>query len=112
MNIHRIRAGIILAAIATLLFAAKRDWKQGTLVSMDNVAEHRYECVVSDATYFYILALDRPLKTTPHDAIKFVVEQSKLVLLDADGAERSAQIEKRERVLLDPKSERGRLPPR
>jgi hypothetical protein len=56
--------------------------------------------------------LDRPLKTTPHDAIKFVVEQGKLVLLDADGAERSAQIEKRGRVLLDPKSERGRLPPR
>lgn len=61
---------------------------------------------------FYTLGLDRPLKTTLHNAIKFVIEQGNFVLLDTDGAERSAQIEKRERVLLDPKSERGRLPRR
>jgi hypothetical protein len=113
MNIHRICAGIILLpASAALLFAAKRDWKQGTVVSMDEVDEHRYEYVVSDAAYFYTVELDRPLKTKVHDAIKFVIEQGQLVLLDADGEERSARIEKRERVLLDPKSERRRLPPR
>jgi hypothetical protein len=112
MNIRRICAGIIFAAITTLLFAAKRDWKQGTLVSMDDVDEHRYECVVSDATYLYTLELDHPLKTKLHDSIKFVIEQGKLVLLDSDGVERSAPIEKRERLLLDPTSQRRRFPPK
>jgi hypothetical protein len=56
--------------------------------------------------------LDHPLKTKLNEAIKFVIEQGKLVLLDSDSLETSAQIEKRERLLLDRKSERRRFPPK
>ena len=91
------------ALIASLLLAAKeRDWKQGTLSSVDVTANHRYECVISDGILLYTLEYEQPLKTPAHNPVKFVIEKDSLILLDSDGQERAAHIEKRERVLLDP----------
>jgi hypothetical protein len=98
-----------LAWIASLLFlatlaypAAKRDWKQGTLASGDTPnTEHRYEYVVSDRVYLYTMEYEYPIKTAVHASLKFVIEKDTFVLLDTDGTERSAHIEKRERVLVD-----------
>ena len=91
--------------IVTLTYAAeKRDWKQGTLVSVDTPdrdTEHHYECVVSDGVYQYTLVYQHPIKTPVHRPVKFVIEKDTFVLLDADGKERSAHIEKRERVFFD-----------
>lgn len=89
---------------ASLLLAAKeRDWKQGTLTSVDVTANHRYECVISDGILLYTLEYAQPVKTAAHKEVKSVVEKDSLILLDADGQERATPIEKRERVLLDPK---------
>jgi hypothetical protein len=91
------------ALIASLLLAAKeRDWKQGTLKSVDATANHRYECVISDGVLLYTLEYEHPLKTAAHKPVKFLIEKDSLILLDSDGLERAAPIEKRERVLLDP----------
>jgi hypothetical protein len=91
------------ALIASLLLAAReRDWKQGTLTSVDATANHRYECVISDGILFYTLEFEKPLKTAANSPVKFVIEKDSLILLDSDGQERAAPIEKRERVLLDP----------
>jgi hypothetical protein len=93
--------------IATLTYAAeKRDWKQGTLVSVEtittpNKGERRYECVVSDITFSYTVQYDHPIKAPVHRPVKFAIEKDTLVLLDADGKERSTHSAKRERVLLD-----------
>jgi hypothetical protein len=96
----------LLLFIATLTYAAeKRDWKQGTLISVDTTTtrdgERRYECVVSDGTFSYTMEYEHPIKAPVHRPIKFVIEKDTLVLLDADGKERLARIEKRERVLFD-----------
>jgi hypothetical protein len=92
------------ALIASLLLAAKeRDWKQGTLTSVDVTADHRYECVIYDGILFYTLKYEKPLKTPAHSPVKFVIEKDSLILLDSDGQERAAPVEKRERVLLDPR---------
>jgi hypothetical protein len=92
------------ALIASLLLAAKeRDWKQGTLTSVDVTADHRYECVISDGILLYTLKYEKPLKTPAHSPVKFVIEKDSLILLDSDGQERAASVEKRERVLLDPR---------
>ena len=99
------------ALIASLLLAAKeRDWKQGTLKSVDVTANHRYECVISDGILLYTLEYEKPLKTSAHNPVKFVIEKDSLILLDSDGQERAVRIEKRERVLLD--SQRPNSPPR
>src|ERR1035438_6879154 len=93
--------------IATVLLAAKeRDWKQGRLVSVETVtspgkSERRYECVVSDITWSYTVQYEQPINAPIHRPIKFVIEKDRLILLDADGKERSAHIDKRERVLQD-----------
>ena len=93
--------------IATVLLAAKeRDWKQGRLVSVETVTspgtnERRYECVVSDITWSYTVQYDHQIKAAVHRPIKFVIEKDTLILLDADGREQRARIEKRERVFVD-----------
>src|SRR5580693_5548904 len=92
-----------LARITSLLFlatvaypAAKRDWKQGTLVSVDTPnSEHSYEYVVSDQVFTYTMDFERPIKAPVHASLKFVVEKDTFVLLDTDGAERSAHMKKR-----------------
>src|SRR5580698_6233135 len=97
-----------LAVIASLLFlalahpAAKRDSKQGTLVSIDTPnSEHSYEYVVSDQVFTYTTDFECPIKAPVHASLKFVVEKDTFVLLDTDGAERSAPMKKRERVAMD-----------
>jgi hypothetical protein len=93
----------IAALILSLLLAAKeRDWKQGTLKSVDLTANYRYECVISDGVLLYTLEYEKSLKTAAHNPVKFVIEKDSLILLDSDGQERATRIEKRERVLLDP----------
>jgi len=93
--------------IATLTYASEnRDWKQGRLVSVETITtpekgERRYECVVSDLTWSYTVRYEHPIKAPVHRPIKFFIEKDALILLDADGKERSAHIEKRERVFLD-----------
>ncbi len=64
---------------------------------LESDTQHRYQCVVE---------YDHPIKSPVHASVKFVIEKDSFVLLDADGAELSVHIDKRERVLLDPKSER------
>ena len=96
----------LLLSIATLTYAAeKRDWKKGTLVSVETITsdkgERRYECVVSDITWSYTVRFEHPIKAPVHRPVKFVIEKDTLILLDGDDHERSAHIEKRERVLLD-----------
>jgi hypothetical protein len=97
----------LLLFIATLTYAAeKRDWTQGRLVSVEAITSpdkgvHRYECVVSDITFSYTVQYEHPIKAAVHRPVKFVIEKDTLILLDADGKERSAHVEKRERVFLD-----------
>jgi hypothetical protein len=96
-----------LLSIATLTYAAeKRDWKQGRLVSVEAVTspdkgERRYEYVVSDVTFSYTVQYEHPIKAAVHRPIKFVIENDTLILLDADGKDQRARIEKRERVFVD-----------
>jgi hypothetical protein len=97
----------LLLFIAALTYAAEnRDWNQGRLVSVEAITtpgkgERRYECVVSDITWSYTVQYEQPIKAPIHRPIKFVIEKDRLILLDADGKERSAHIDKRERVLQD-----------
>ena len=49
----------------------------------------------------YTVQYEQPIKAPIHRSIKFVIEKDRLILLDADGKERSAHIDKRERVLQD-----------
>jgi len=99
---------VVLLLIATLVYAAeKREWKQGTLISVDTTTtatrgERRYECVVSDGTYSYTMEYEQRIKAPVHRPVKFVIEKDTLILLDADGKERPAHVEKRERVVFDP----------
>jgi len=114
MGINKAYALTALLLIAALAYAEKREWKpgtffwkQGTLVSVDTTTdkgERRYECVVSDGTLSYTVEYERPIKAPAHRPIRFVIEriQDTLILLDADGKERPAHIEKRERVFFDP----------
>jgi hypothetical protein len=110
MGINNGYACTAFLLIATLTYAAEwRGWKLGRLVSVDTTTtsgngERRYECVVSDGTFSYTMEYEHPIKATVHRPIKFVIERIKdtLILLDADGKERPAHIEKRERVLFDP----------
>jgi hypothetical protein len=86
--------------------AGKRDWTEGRLVSVDTITtpdkgERRYECVVSDITWSYTMQYEHPIKTPVHRPIKFVIEKDTIILLDADGKERPAHIEKRERIFYD-----------
>ena len=94
---------VSLLFLGTLAYpAAKRDWKQGTLVSIDTPnSEHPYEYVVSDQVLLYTMDFEHPIKTPVHTSLKFVIEKDAFVFLDADGAERSARIKKRERVTMD-----------
>jgi hypothetical protein len=102
-------AAIALLLIAFPVFAAEqRFWKTGRLVSVEAITspdkdERRYECVVSDGNFSYTVEYERPIKAPAHRPVRFVIEriQDNLILLDADGKERQAHIEKRERVLFD-----------
>src|ERR1700687_4419431 len=104
MGISKAYAPIALLLIAIPVYAAeKRYWKQGSLVSVEAITspdkdERRYECVVSDGTFSYTVEYERPIKAPVHRPIRFVIERIKdtLILLDADGKERQAHIEKRE----------------
>jgi hypothetical protein len=102
MGIHKpvVRTALLLISAALTYAADKRDWKEGTLVSMETV-EHRYECVVSDGVHSYTMEYESPIKAVVRRPVKFVIERDQFVLLDADGKERWGRIEKRERVLLD-----------
>jgi hypothetical protein len=77
----------------------------GTLVSVETITsekgERRYECVVSDITWSYTVQYEHPIKAAVHGPVKFVIEKDTMIILDPDDKERSAHIEKRERVLLD-----------
>ncbi len=103
---HIARTALFLF-IATLTYAAENhDWKQGRLVSVEAVTspdkgERRYEYVVSDITFSYTVQYEHPIKAAVHRPIKFLIEKDTLILLDADGKERPAHIEKRERVFYD-----------
>jgi hypothetical protein len=85
----------------------QRSWSEGILESVETVTipvtpkriEHRYICVVSAGSYAYTVEYTKPVKIAIHDPAKFVVEKDTLILLDADGRERSARIEKRERIV-------------
>jgi hypothetical protein len=100
----------LAVSIGTTALAAKRDWNQGTLLAVEvltmpikkNKVGHRYQCVVSDGTYSYTVEYDHPVKTAVHDPVKFAIHKDSLVLVDLDGKERSARIEKRERVIAEP----------
>jgi hypothetical protein len=95
------RAALLLFIAAFGCTAGKRNWKEGTLVSMEAI-EHRYECVVSDGVYSYTMEYEQPIKAVVHRPVKFVIEKDQFILLEADGNERPERIEKRERVLVDP----------
>jgi len=110
MGISKAYAPIALLFIAVLVFAAEKRfyWNQGRLVSVEAITspdngERRYECVVSDGTFSYTVEYERPIKAPTHRPIRFVIERIRdtLILLDVDGKERPAHIEKRERVLFD-----------
>ncbi|SRR5260370_32452674 len=108
MGISKACAPIALLLIAIQVYAAeKRYWKPGRLVSVEAITspdngERRYECVVSDTIFSYTIEYQHPIKAPAHYPIKFVVLLDyTLILLDADGKERPAHIEKRERVLFD-----------
>ena len=83
----------------------ERDWKLGILVSEKRMTEigrnvvHRYLCTIADGELLYTVEFEKPLKTATNEPIKFVIEKGWLILQDADGKERSARIEKRERKL-------------
>jgi hypothetical protein len=62
------------------------------------VLEHRYICTVSDGEFSYVVEYEKPLKVAVHDKLKFVIEKNNLIILDVDGKERSARVEKRERI--------------
>jgi hypothetical protein len=102
-SLVRVTLSLLIATLG--LTAKERDWKRGTLVSVETITsdkgERRYECVVSDITWSYTVRYEQPIKAPVHRAVKFVIEKDTLILLDADDKERSAHIEKRERVLLD-----------
>jgi hypothetical protein len=97
---------VALLFISGIVFAAKkRDWKEGTLVSVETMTipavgrnvDHRYLCTVSDGALLYTVEYEKPLKVAINDSVKFAIEGEWLTLIDADGKERSAKIEKRER---------------
>jgi hypothetical protein len=101
-------ATLLLSAVAVLSMAAdKRQFVSGTVISIDVITipetpkkvDHRYTCVVSDGTYAYSVEYEKPLKAAVHDPVKVLVEKNKIVILDSDGKERSARIEKRERLV-------------
>ena len=98
---------VLFSTLSTsLLPASKRDWKQGTLVSIDMMTipmtpkrvAHRYQVVVSDGEYLYTMEYEKPIKVAVHDSVKFVIDKERMILLDADDKERSTRIEKRERL--------------
>jgi hypothetical protein len=104
---RRIFAVLFVLLLLVAVGASKsREWKQGTLISVDVVTVpmdkkhviHDYVAVVSDNTYFYTVEFRHPLKTAVRDAIKYAIEKDEIVLLDADGKVRSGRIEKRERA--------------
>src|SRR5260370_1985372 len=101
MGISKAYAALALVLIATLVQAGgMREWKYGRLVSVEAITsldkdERRYECVVSDKTFSYTIEYPHPIKALAHLPIKFAIEMDTLILLDADGKERRAHIEKR-----------------
>lgn len=104
------RRGAILA-IATLPFtlaARNREWRDGQLMGVEmkdfmtgkknNHLEHRYLCAVSDGKLIYMVELEKPLKVPVHDNVRFFIDKDNLVILDSDGKQRQAKIQKRELV--------------
>src|SRR5258708_16467230 len=101
-------ADLLLGALALTAVAKNRPWKDGQLLSVEikdfmtgvnrNHIEHRYICTVDDGEFKYVVEYEKPLKVAVHDRLKFIIEKDNFIILDADGKERSARIEKRERV--------------
>jgi len=97
---------VLFSLLSSLSQAADKNWVQGIVVSIDITTipvtpkriSHRYQCVISDGTYSYTVEYDKPLRAAIRDPIKLSVGPDRIVLLDADGKERSAKIEKRERL--------------
>lgn len=104
----RRRVFVWLLATPIALLAKAREWKSGRLISVEmrdfmtgknnNKIDHRYICKVNDGEMNYVLEYEKPLKLAVNDTVKFVPEKDNLIILDADGKERSARVEIRERV--------------
>jgi hypothetical protein len=104
----RRRAVLLLAVVPLVVVAKIRVWKDGQLLSVEmkdfvtgvhqNHIEHRYICTVGDGEFIYVVEYEKPLKVAVHDRLKVFIEKDNLIILDADGKERSARIEKRERA--------------
>lgn len=99
----------LFAAPLTLLGKSK-EWKEGHVTAIDikdfmtgrhnNKIQHRYLCIIGDADFNYFVEFEKPLKAAVNEKIRFAVEKDKFLLVDADGKQREAKIEKRERVQL------------
>jgi hypothetical protein len=96
----------LLLAAAPIALIAKKEWRDGELVSVDikdfetgkHHLDHRYVCTIQDGDMLYVVEYEKPVKVAVHDHVKFAVDKDSLVLLDTDRKERSARIEKRERA--------------
>ena len=107
MNRRSVLGMALLLSLGWPAAAKKREWKNGTLVSVE-VTEtanetgilvwHHYICTVTDGELNYVAQYEKPLKTIVKDSVKFVVDAGKLIISDTDGKERSARLWKRERV--------------
>jgi hypothetical protein len=106
MNMRR-RVAIFALMLSVAGLSLAEAWLQGTLASIDvttaqitpKKSVHHYRCVISDGSLLYTVEYDKPVKAAIHDPVRFEVKKDKLVLLDADGKKREAQIETRERVV-------------
>jgi hypothetical protein len=100
------RACFLLAGLP-LILVARKDWKEGQLLSVEikdmetakHHLDHRYLCTIADGDMHYVVEFEKPLKVAVHDPIKFVIDKDNLIILDTDRKERSARIEKRERAV-------------
>jgi hypothetical protein len=107
MNRRSVLGMALLLSLGWPAAAKKREWKNGTLVSVE-VTEtanetgilvwHHYICTVTDGELNYVAQYEKPLKAIVKDSVKFVVDAGKLIISDTDGKERSAHLWKRERV--------------
>ena len=101
---RRRSAFILLLGIPAALFA-KKEWRQGQLLSVEikdfergkHNIDHRYVCTIADGDIRYLVEYEKPLKAVVNDPVKFFIDKDNLIIQDADGKERSARIEKRER---------------
>ena len=99
----------LLAVVPVALYAKKREWREGQLISVDvkdfttgkkqNHIMHRYVCTVADKEFRYVVEYEKPVRIAVNDRLRFTVDKDKLTLVDADGKERQATIEQRIRIV-------------